>query len=114
MRIQSAGLAACVLLMGAGALWAAEAAAAPAAEVTLKGTLECAKCALHETEKCQNALVTEKNGKKTTYYLEQNDVSKKFHDNVCKDTKKVTVTGVAKKGDNGKREFVASKIEEVK
>ena len=89
--------------------------AAASKEKTLTGEMKCAKCALSETKECQNALVVEnKNGKKTTYYLDQNDVSKKFHDTVCKGPKKVTVTGTTKKGENGKRELVASKIEEAK
>lgn len=84
-----------------------------AKEKTFTGTALCAKCALHETSSCQNALEVEKNGKKVTYYLVQNDVSKNFHDNVCKTSKKVTVTGTVKKVD-GKMELTASKIEETK
>jgi len=53
---------------------------------------------------------TEKDGKKTTYYLVQNDVSKKFHSNVCKESKKVKVTGICKKVDD-KLELTAKKLE---
>ncbi|MBI3853190.1 MAG: hypothetical protein HY298_23315 [Verrucomicrobia bacterium] len=78
--------------------------------VTLNGEGKCAKCALKETDKCQNAIQVEKDGKKTTYYLVQNDVSKKFHENLCKESKKISVTGTCKKvGD--KLEVTATKIE---
>jgi len=79
-------------------------------EVTITGDGKCAKCALHETAKCQNAIQTTENGKTVTYYLTQNDVSKKFHDNLCKETQKVTATGTVKEVD-GKKEFTASKLE---
>ena len=77
---------------------------------TITGEGKCGKCALKETEKCQNVIQVEKDGKTTTYYLTQNDVSKKFHENVCKETKKVTATGTVKTVD-GKKEFTATKIE---
>jgi hypothetical protein len=38
-------------------------------EVTVTGDGKCAKCALKETDKCQNAIQTQENGKTTTYYL---------------------------------------------
>ncbi len=78
--------------------------------VTLKGEGKCGKCGLKETDKCQNVIQVEKNGKKTTYYLVQNDVSKKFHENLCKESKKISVVGTCKKvGD--KLEVTATKIE---
>ena len=78
-------------------------------EITIKGDAKCGKCALKETAKCQNVIQAEKDGKKVTYYLVQNDVSKAFHKNVCSETKKVTATGTCKKVD-GKLEFTAKKI----
>jgi Family of unknown function (DUF6370) len=79
-------------------------------EVTITGEGMCAKCALHETAKCQNAIQTEVDGKKVTYYLAQNAVSKDFHHNLCKENQKVTATGTVKEV-NGKRVLTASKIE---
>jgi RecG-like helicase len=79
-------------------------------EVTITGDGTCAKCALKETAKCQNAIQVEKDGKKVTYYLVDNDVSKKFHENLCEQTKKVTATGTVKEVD-GKQQFTAKKIE---
>jgi len=78
---------------------------------TITGEGKCGKCALNETEKCQNVIQVEnKNGKKTTFYLAQNDVSKAFHENICKETKKVTATGTVKKED-GKKVLTVTKIE---
>ena len=79
-------------------------------EITINGKGCCAKCCLKQTEQCQNAVTVEKDGKKTTYYLVENEVSKAFHSNICKVIKPVTVTGTCKKvGD--KLEVTASKIE---
>ena len=79
-------------------------------EKTITGEGQCAKCSLNETESCQNAIVTDKGGKKVTYYLEANAVSKKFHSNICKATKTVTATGTVAEKD-GKMVLTASKIE---
>ena len=78
-------------------------------EITLKGKGACLKCALKQSDTCQNVLVQEKNGKETKFYLVQNDVSKKFHTEICTESKAITVVGVCKKvGD--KFEVTASKI----
>jgi hypothetical protein len=79
-------------------------------EVTISGEGKCAKCAMHETDKCQNAIQTQENGKEVTYYLADNKVSKEFHDNLCKESHKVTATGTVKEKD-GKKVLTASKIE---
>jgi hypothetical protein len=79
-------------------------------EITISGEGKCAKCLLKETDKCQNAIQVEKDGKKTTYYVVENDVSKKFHENICEEAKKVTATGTVKVVD-GKQQFTATKIE---
>ena len=86
-------------------VWAAE-------EKTITGEGQCAKCSLGETKKCQNAIVTEEAGKKVTYYLAQNAVSKAFHKNVCKDVKKVKATGDVKE-EAGKMVLTPSKIDVV-
>ena len=82
-------------------------------EVTITGEGKCAKCALHETSKCQNVIQTEENGKTVTYYLAQNSTSKDFHENLCKKSEKVTATGTVKEED-GKKVLTVSKIEEAK
>jgi hypothetical protein len=82
-------------------------------EVTLTGMGQCAKCSLGKTESCQNALVVKQDGKEQVYLLAQNDVSKKFHDEVCESVKAIKVTGVVKE-TKGQKEITASKIELVK
>jgi hypothetical protein len=84
---------------------------AAADEKTYKGDTECAKCTLKETKSCQNALVVEENGKKTTYYIKQNDVAKKAHGKMfCQGGKVAKVTGTVAEED-GKKILTASKIE---
>ena len=83
-------------------------------EVTLSGMMVCAKCVLHETKECQNVLQIQKDGKTVNYYLAQNDISKSFHDNICKtEGEKVTATGKLSEKD-GKQMMTVSKIEPVK
>ncbi len=100
-----------VLMTAAGLIASAvySQAESGAKEITLKGRGACLKCALKAAESCQNVLVQEKNGKETRFYLVQNDVSKKFHSEICTESKPITVVGVCKKvGD--KLEVTASKI----
>jgi hypothetical protein len=73
-------------------------------EVTLKGEGMCAKCELKETSACQNAI-------QVNYFLEQNDVSKAFHKNVCQGVKKGVSTAGTLKEEDGKKIFTARKIE---
>ena len=82
-------------------------------EKTFTGEAKCAKCLLKESDKCQTALQVDKKGKTVTYYLADNDVAKAFHENICKEGKKVTVTGALEKV-NGKKRIAATKIELVK
>jgi RecG-like helicase len=79
-------------------------------ETTITGEAKCAKCSLKEASKCQTVIQTEKDGKKVSYYVVNNDVAKAFHKNVCQEDKKVTATGTVKKVE-GKQEFTATKIE---
>jgi len=88
-------------------------AVAASHEVTITGQGMCAKCALHESDKCQTVIQTEEDGKTVTYYLAQNKVSKDFHENICKEPHKVTATGKVKEKD-GKKILTATKIELVK
>jgi|SRR6186713_1600231 hypothetical protein len=79
---------------------------------TITGTGKCGKCALKETDTCQNVIQTEKGGKTTTYYLAKNDKSNEFHGKICKESKKVRATGTVKEV-GGKKEMTVSKIEVV-
>ncbi len=80
--------------------------------VTIMGEGQCAKCSLKVADSCQNAIVTEKDGKKVTYFLVQNDVSKSFHKKVCSSKEHVKATGTVKEVD-GKMEFTPTKLEVV-
>jgi Family of unknown function (DUF6370) len=83
---------------------------AAAGEVTLKGDMVCGKCALHETEKCQNVLKVMDGGKETRYYLEQNKVAKENHEMVCSGKPKAaTVKGKVSEAAS-KKTLVASSI----
>jgi hypothetical protein len=78
-------------------------------EITLTGEEKCAKCALHETDKCQNVIQVKEDGQTVTYYLAQNKVSKGFHEDLCKKFAKISVTGTVKEED-GKKILTVSKI----
>lgn len=82
-------------------------------EVTITGKGTCARCALHETDKCQTVIQTKEGGKTVTYYLADNATSKDFHDNICKKPEKVTATGTVSE-ENGKKILTVSKIEQAK
>jgi hypothetical protein len=100
-----------VLFSGVSALLAAD-----DTKVTIKGDGMCAKCALEETKSCQNVVIEDKDGKKTTYYIVHDAVAKKAHqrDGFCKASKdspvKVKVTGTVEEKD-GKKHLTAEKIE---
>ena len=81
-----------------------------AEEVTIKGEALCAKCELHETEKCQTAIRTTVDGKEVIYYAVNNDVAKAFHKNICQAPAKVTATGTVEEKD-GKKTIKLTKIE---
>jgi len=93
-------------------VWAVAATRIAAADetVTITGEGKCAKCTLKEAKECQNVIQSEKDGKKVTYYLVDNDVSKKFHGKLCSETKKLKATGTVK-DEYGKMRLTASKIE---
>ncbi len=81
-------------------------------EVTLEGTVMCAKCKLgeEEREKCQNVLVV-KEGEKPMHYYMTAKANEEFGD-VCMKTPMVKVTGMLSEED-GKQWIAATKIEPV-
>jgi hypothetical protein len=87
--------------------------ALPALAEKLEGEATCAKCDLKLVDKCQFALTVDKDGKKETILAEQNDVAKKFHENICKTSMKVKVEGTISEKD-GKKFITLSKVEEAK
>ena len=82
--------------------------ATPVKDVTVTGQAQCAKCALKETQKCQNVVVAKEDGKDVKYYLVHNDIAKKAHQALgfCTakpgEGPKVTVTGDLKEEDGKK------------
>jgi hypothetical protein len=79
-------------------------------EVRITGDAVCAKCVLKQSDHCQILLqFTTVAGKLITYYLDDNDVARSFHDNVSKESRKVKATGVIRKSGS-KLTFEASEI----
>jgi hypothetical protein len=80
-------------------------------EVTIAGDAKCAMCMLKESDQCQTVVqAKDKKGKVVTYYLADNEVTKAFHQNICKEAKQVTVTGTVKKV-HGKEQLTPTKIQ---
>ena len=83
-------------------------------EVTLKGTILCAKCALKEAKKCQTAIQVKEDGKTVTYYLDDKGMKEEYHEPVCGgDRKEGTVTGTVHEHD-GKKFIKPTKVEYAK
>lgn len=78
-------------------------------KVTLTGQGQCAKCELKKADSCQNTVTVEKSGKKTVYFLEKNEVSNKFHKNICSGVKEIKVVGTVKEVD-GKHLVTATEV----
>lgn len=85
-----------------------------AAEKTITGKTECAKCTLSETKSCQNVVVVDEGGKEVKYYMDmKNAVAKKNHGKLfCKGGNKVKATGEVEEKD-GKMIMTPTKIEVV-
>lgn len=80
-------------------------------EVTLNGTLTCAKCSLKEGSTCQDVLQVKDGDKMTSYYLADNELAKASHPAICHGPKgDVSVTGTVSEKD-GKQWITASKVE---
>lgn len=84
--------------------------AAESKNVTVTGTALCAKCSLHQGDKCHTVVQATENGKTVTYWLTGQE-AKEFHHNICMKEKgeTVTVTGKVTEKD-GKEMLHATKI----
>ncbi len=84
-------------------------------EVTLTGTLVCAKCGLKEAgvKKCTNALQVKQGDATVTYYLDDKGSGEAYHEGLCGGGTKAgaKVTGVVSEKD-GKRWVKATKVDE--
>lgn len=86
------------------------AVAGDAETVTLEGSLQCAKCVMHEEgmDKCQNVLVVMEDGAKAHYYLSATE-SNMEHGEVCMKSSVVRVTGMVEEKD-GRTWLAATEI----
>jgi hypothetical protein len=85
-------------------------------EVTLKGTILCAKCALklEGVTKCTTAIQVKEDGKDVVYLFDDKGSKEEYHEAVCGgDRKEGTVTGVVTKKD-GKLTIKPFKVEYAK
>lgn len=82
----------------------AEKDAAGGKEVTLKGTITCAKCDLKLATKCHTVIKTDK----AVYWFDAAG-SKKYHKPICMEPMKGTVTGTVTEKD-GKKYIKVSKV----
>ena len=81
-----------------------------AEDTKIAGDAMCAKCELKQTDECQMAIeVKNADGKKETLLVENNQVSKDFHKNICKETKAVNGEGTITEKD-GKKTITLTKI----
>src|SRR3954471_11335804 len=100
-----------VLALAAVCLLTVGLEAADKKEVTLKGTILCAKCALKETKKCTNAIQVKENGKDVVYYFKDKGTGEEYHEEVCGGGRKEgTVTGKTTVSE-GKHWIVPTKVE---
>jgi hypothetical protein len=77
-------------------------------EVTLKGTLCCAKCILKEADKCTNAIKVKEDGKDVVYLLDDKGAKEKYHKEICQSEKEGSVKGTVSTKD-GKKYIKPSK-----
>jgi hypothetical protein len=84
-------------------------------EVTMSGTIMCAKCSLkkEDAKECQDVLVVkDADGKATHYYITKNESAKEAG-HTCSGEAAATVTGTVSEKD-GKMWIAASKIVKTK
>src|SRR5579863_8714405 len=79
----------------------------------IKGEAVCAKCELHQTDSCQDAIKVTKDGKSEVILCEPNAVAKAFHKTICHGPANVTAEGTITEKD-GKKTIALTKIEEAK
>lgn len=88
--------------------------AKPAKEVTISGTMHCAKCGLKMDgiRKCTNAIVVKEKDKEVTYLLDDKGAKESYHGDLCGGgkTENVKVTGTVAEKD-GKKWIKATKVE---
>ncbi len=100
-----------VLLALVVVLVLSSAARAEDKQITLKGEILCAKCALNETKKCTTAIVVKEEGKNVVYYFNDKGNKEDYHEEVCGGARKQgTVTGLVVVKE-GKKWITPKKVE---
>lgn len=77
-------------------------------EVTLKGKITCARCELKKEKACATVIVVKENGKDVVYYFDK-EAHKKYHGDICKESKEGEATGTVTK-DGARLVIKASKV----
>jgi hypothetical protein len=77
-------------------------------DVTLKGTITCAKCDLKEADKCHTVIKVKEGGKDVVYYFDDAG-SKKNHKSICTEAKEGEVTGTVSTKE-GKKIITVSNV----
>lgn len=86
----------CLFLALGLALTLTTASYAEEKEKTLEGTVCCAKCELKKADKCYTVIKVKEGDKDVIYWFDE-DSSKKYHKEICTETKDGTVKGKVKK-----------------
>ena len=72
-----------VLALGVAVVALSNVSRADDKEVTLKGSILCAKCELKETPKCANAIKVKEDGKDVVYYFKDKGGAEAYHKDFC-------------------------------
>ena len=91
-----------VMAVAAVAVSLTSARAADDKEVTLKGTILCAKCELKETPACANAIRVKEEGKDVVYYFKDKGGKEPYHKACCQAPVDGSVKGVVSEKDGKK------------
>lgn len=82
-----------------------------AGETKITGEAVCAKCELQETTSCQMVIKARAtDGKEEKIYVDNNKVSKDFHDEICQKNARVKAEGTITEKD-GKKTIALTKID---
>jgi Family of unknown function (DUF6370) len=78
-------------------------------EVVLKGRITCNKCDLGKSTECQTVIVVKEKDKDIVYFFDKK-ADKKYHGEVCSESKPGAVTGTVKDEDK-KKVVTVKKVE---
>jgi hypothetical protein len=96
-------------VLGFSILLVSQLVAAHEKEVTLKGTITCAKCDLQQADKCATVIKVQEGGADVVYWFDPASHAKN-HKAICMDPKTGTVTGTVSEKD-GKKWIKVTKLD---